>query len=84
MDTSHFTKDSPGHLVSIGGSLHAFVPDPLPRDVPMDDETHARLIEAVLDRSLEPMTACGKVVRLAGRRFLSGSQEESLSTPPIG
>jgi N-acetylglucosaminyl-diphospho-decaprenol L-rhamnosyltransferase len=42
------------------------------------------LIEAVLDRSLEPVTACGRVVRLAGRRFLSGSREESLSTPPIG
>jgi N-acetylglucosaminyl-diphospho-decaprenol L-rhamnosyltransferase len=42
------------------------------------------LIEAVLDRSLEPMATCGKVVRLAGRRFLSGWREETLSTPPIG
>lgn len=42
------------------------------------------LIEAAQSRSLQPMAACGKVVRLAGRRFLSGWREETLSTPPMG
>jgi N-acetylglucosaminyl-diphospho-decaprenol L-rhamnosyltransferase len=42
------------------------------------------LIETVLNRSLQPMTASWKVVRLAGRRFLSGWREEPLSTPPNG
>ncbi len=34
-------------------------------------------LEAVLNRSLRPMAACGKVVRLAGRCFFSGWREDT-------
>jgi N-acetylglucosaminyl-diphospho-decaprenol L-rhamnosyltransferase len=41
-------------------------------------------IEATLDRSLQPMAASGKVVRLAGRCFFSGWRERPVAYSPKG
>jgi N-acetylglucosaminyl-diphospho-decaprenol L-rhamnosyltransferase len=41
-------------------------------------------VEAALDRSLQPMAACGKVVRLASRCFFSGWRERPIASSPKG
>lgn len=44
MDIDSFSKDMPGHFVSIEEGLQAFVPDPLPPEIPIDFEL-MRLLE---------------------------------------
>jgi N-acetylglucosaminyl-diphospho-decaprenol L-rhamnosyltransferase len=41
-------------------------------------------VEAMHSRSLQPMAACGKVVRLAGRCFFSGWRERPVASSPKG
>jgi GT2 family glycosyltransferase len=41
-------------------------------------------IEAALSRSLQPIAACGEVVRLAIRCFFSGWRERPVASPPKG
>jgi N-acetylglucosaminyl-diphospho-decaprenol L-rhamnosyltransferase len=41
-------------------------------------------VEAALDRSLQPMASCGKVVWLAGRCFFAGWRERSVPSSPKG
>jgi Fic family protein len=50
MDPNHFTKDSPGRLVLIPEGVHAFIPNPLPTDMPLIPETVRLLGDA--DRAL--------------------------------
>jgi N-acetylglucosaminyl-diphospho-decaprenol L-rhamnosyltransferase len=41
-------------------------------------------VEAAHSRTLQPMAACGKVVRLASRCFFSGWRERPVASPPKG
>ena len=50
MNPNQFTKDSPGRLVLISEGVHAFVPEPLPTEMPLLPETVKLLSEA--DRAL--------------------------------
>jgi Fic family protein len=40
------SSESPGRLADIGGGFHAFVPDPLSRDLQMDEETRGLATQA--------------------------------------
>jgi Fic family protein len=44
MDVDNFSQEMPGHFVAIEGGLQAFVPDPLPPEIPLDFEL-VRLLE---------------------------------------
>lgn len=56
MQRSDFTKDAPGQLVPIGGTL-AFVPNPLPPALSWDDETLG--IVSTAERALGQLAAIG-------------------------